>query len=553
MLSNYYMLRLLATSLQARLAGRTIRSLFTQEKDELVIALEGVPHLVVSCRSSENTCFLHPRYVRARTNTLSIMPELEGRRIRSAAIDPMDRIIRISLDDGSCLALRLFRSTSNVLLADAGGTVTGAFRNARVERGRLLPAPAQEHIHDLAAFRETLAARAGVSVQETARAHFPELGPVLLREAFFRADLRGEFPAERLAPGSLDGITSALTSLYTDLSHPQPTLYLREDGSPQVLSPIALSHLAGLAVMRFDDIHDAVRHVVYRRRSAAAFDGQHSVLLARLKEQLRRSHRAAAALRDALSSASDAEEYETAGRLLLGHIQEIPAGARSADLFDGTRSVSVRLDPRLHTVQNAEAYFRKAKHARSAALESRRRLDGLTHRIELGEQLLAHLQEARTMEDLARRMTERAADLRALGMSPQPRQEEPPPFRIFTVDGGFEVWAGKNSANNDLLTFRHARPDDLWFHARGGSGSHVILRVRSAPGEPGKRAKEQAASIAAYYSAMRNARMVPVAVTLRKYVRKPRGASAGTVVIEREKVIFAEPALPPRPDATASP
>jgi predicted ribosome quality control (RQC) complex YloA/Tae2 family protein len=115
---------------------------------------------------------------------------------------------------------------------------------------------------------------------------------------------------------------------------------------------------------------------------------------------------------------------------------------------------------------------------------------------------------------------------------------------VFTVEGGFEVWAGKSSENNDLLTLRHARPNDLWFHARGASGSHVILRVGSAAGTPGKRAKEQAAGIAAYYSRMKTARLVPVAMTERKYVHKPRGAKAGTVTIDREQVIFAVPKLP---------
>jgi predicted ribosome quality control (RQC) complex YloA/Tae2 family protein len=117
-------------------------------------------------------------------------------------------------------------------------------------------------------------------------------------------------------------------------------------------------------------------------------------------------------------------------------------------------------------------------------------------------------------------------------------------FRVFTVDGGFEVWAGKNSANNDLLTLRYAKPDDLWFHARGGSGSHVVLKAHSGKGEPGKRAREQAAGIAAYYSKMKTSGTVAVAMTEKAFVRKPRGSAPGTVVIEREKVIFAQPALP---------
>ena len=147
-------------------------------------------------------------------------------------------------------------------------------------------------------------------------------------------------------------------------------------------------------------------------------------------------------------------------------------------------------------------------------------------------------------------MRARRVDFDALGLRSKEDGKEEIPFRVFVVDGGFEVWAGKNSANNDLLTLRYARPKDLWFHARGSGGSHVILRSGSAPGEPGKRARQQAASIAAYYSKMRNASLVPVTVTEKKYVRKPRGAPAGTVAVERESVLFAAPALPNPPPRT---
>jgi predicted ribosome quality control (RQC) complex YloA/Tae2 family protein len=127
--------------------------------------------------------------------------------------------------------------------------------------------------------------------------------------------------------------------------------------------------------------------------------------------------------------------------------------------------------------------------------------------------------------------------------------EHAPPFRVFTVEGGFQVWAGKDSRNNDLLTMKHARPNDLWFHARGSGGSHVVLRMGSGKGEVSKRAIEQAAAIAAYYSKMKSSKLVPVAMTQRKYVRKPRGAPAGTVAVEREKVLLVEPALPGEKDS----
>ena len=160
------------------------------------------------------------------------------------------------------------------------------------------------------------------------------------------------------------------------------------------------------------------------------------------------------------------------------------------------------------------------------------------------EELLSGLESVAATDDLREFMSVHSIELEELGLGEKSAQKEQLPFRVFTVDGGFEVWAGKSSANNDLLTMKHAKPNDLWFHARGSSGSHVVLKIGSGKGEVSKKAKEQAAGIAAYYSKMKTSKLVPVAMTEKKYVRKPKGSPPGTVTIEREKVIFAEPRLP---------
>jgi predicted ribosome quality control (RQC) complex YloA/Tae2 family protein len=158
--------------------------------------------------------------------------------------------------------------------------------------------------------------------------------------------------------------------------------------------------------------------------------------------------------------------------------------------------------------------------------------------------LLSELERITTRQELKTFMERHHDDLHSPKEDSPSDDQDRPLFRVFVVEGGFEVWAGRSSANNDVLTLRHAKPQDFWFHARGVSGSHVILRVATGRGEPGKRAIRQAASIAAYYSKMRTASMVPVAVTRRKYVHKPKGAPVGSVVLQREDVIMVEPQLP---------
>ena len=229
----------------------------------------------------------------------------------------------------------------------------------------------------------------------------------------------------------------------------------------------------------------------------------------------------------------------------MANLNALPEGVASVDLNGGGPSrVTVPLDPKLSPAQNAQRYFEKARKSRTAYNESRTRLVGTRGSLLLVENLITAASAIQRPEDLTRFLSDHAEELEKVGLGEKAKKREQLPFRIFTVDGGYEVWAGKNGRNNDELTLKHTKPNDLWFHARGGSGSHVVLKTGTGKGEVSKKAKEQAAGIAAYYSKMRNAKVGPVAMTERKYVRKPKGVSPGTVILERENVVFAEPALP---------
>ena len=99
---------------------------------------------------------------------------------------------------------------------------------------------------------------------------------------------------------------------------------------------------------------------------------------------------------------------------------------------------------------------------------------------------------------------------------------------------------GRSSKANDLLTFQHARPDDVWLHARHAAGAHVILRWEGE-GSPPARDLAEAAVLAALHSRARSSGSVPVDWTRRKYVRKPRRAAPGTVIPERVATLFVDP------------
>ncbi len=106
-------------------------------------------------------------------------------------------------------------------------------------------------------------------------------------------------------------------------------------------------------------------------------------------------------------------------------------------------------------------------------------------------------------------------------------------WRTFETDG-FEILVGKGARENDRLTFREAAPHDLWLHASGYAGSHVVVRNPDRLAELPREVVEKAAELAAYHSKAREARgKVEVHLCRASDVRKPRGFPPGRVEIRR--------------------
>jgi predicted ribosome quality control (RQC) complex YloA/Tae2 family protein len=101
---------------------------------------------------------------------------------------------------------------------------------------------------------------------------------------------------------------------------------------------------------------------------------------------------------------------------------------------------------------------------------------------------------------------------------------------------------GKSASNNDELTLKVAQKNDLWLHAKGVSGSHVVIKNQNNKPFPNE-VIHYAAQLAAYYSKSKGSAMVPVIFTPKKFVRKPKGANPGQVFVEKEELILVEPKI----------
>lgn len=237
---------------------------------------------------------------------------------------------------------------------------------------------------------------------------------------------------------------------------------------------------------------------------------------------------------------ADVEALREAGELILAYAWGLPQGESllQVDLGEGKRR-EIPVDPALSPAENANQYFERYQKAKRAA----EKVPALLHE---SEEELAYLHQIRLDLQLAHNRPEIdavEAELGRMGYADTPRQRRglPPdagPLSFVTEDG-FTILVGRNSRQNEEVTFRIARGDDLWLHARGIPGAHVI--VRRAGRDPSEKAVRRAAELAAFYSSAREDKSVEVDVTRRQFVRRRPGGRPGQVTYRDETTLVVAP------------
>ncbi len=241
---------------------------------------------------------------------------------------------------------------------------------------------------------------------------------------------------------------------------------------------------------------------------------------------------------------SDKEtEYKLWAELLLATPNQKTKQGKQIELADYEgNQCKVPLDEKLTLLENSQKYFEKSRSVREEKEHNVSILNNLkTKEIRINKYMneMKEIKDRKQLKDFRNKVN---SEFKELNQTKE--NEEHSKFRVFELSSGYMLYVGKSAANNDELTFGLGKPNDYWFHARGSSGSHAILKFNSKDEKLPKDVLKEAASITAYYSQQRNAKYVQVCYTQRKNVYKPKGSAPGAVVLKREEVIMVEPKLP---------
>jgi predicted ribosome quality control (RQC) complex YloA/Tae2 family protein len=263
---------------------------------------------------------------------------------------------------------------------------------------------------------------------------------------------------------------------------------------------------------------------------------ERKALLAPLERTAHATERRIAGLSHQLELArSERDALRRAGEALLAHQADIPADASDFEV----NGESFELDPRLSVVENAQAYFARYRKAREAEERVPDLLAEAGRTAEFVAELRTLVEVADQMDAIRALRREVAAATGTTPPKPAKQTARSAPYRRVSLGDGWDALVGASAEGNATVTFEVARADDLWLHARGSPGAHVILRTNGAT--PPDEVIERAAELAAQNSAARGANAVEVDVASRRYVKKIAGGRPGLVRYSNERTVLVTP------------
>lgn len=479
---------------------------------------------------------------------------VEGAWISAVRQPPWERVLIFDLDGPQgvfSLIAEPMERRANVLLVRDDGVIVECIRRVGPQENRVRvslpgkpyqPPPPQRLKRDPLALTQTLLGdmldnEPGERAREILTRRVLGVSPLLGKELVFRAT--GGINT-KAADTSARALLAAIGELFGAFRAGawQPGT-AQDEGAVIAYAAYPLTHLPGWTPA--SSMSEAVACFYGPLVGEDAYAAARRPVAEAIAEARARVARKLESLRGSLQDDAAFEHLRQSGELLLAYQYTLAPGARelrAAYDVDGPELV-IALDPALTPLENARRYFEKYEKAKRA-----RR--GVPELVAAAEQELAYLDQLAIDLDMARNWPDIGEVQEALQRSgywrgPRtagPRGAASAPLKV-TTESGAVIWVGRNARQNDMVTFDRGGPGDLWLHARGVPGAHVI--IKAGAGDVPDAVIRRAAEIAAYYSAARGEARALVDVTRRKYVRKIKGGKPGMVTYRNEQPIEVTP------------
>ena len=461
--------------------------------------------------------------------------------------------------------------------------------------------------------------------QSVARAIFQKLSGVsilLAREIVYRANLDEHITLEECGDYELTRIEQSFGQIRSALINQdyQPTIVTSSNQELIDYAAVTLHHLAEPPNQceQFSSISELLDNYFQLKQHQNRWQVTKHALTRSLTTHLERAYRKSSLREDSLYQVQEAERYRLFGELLMTNLYQIPHGAEATTLENlyqpGEPPVTIPLNVQLSPVENAQHYFKLYNKARRSLQIVEEQFQIVQAEVKYLESVGQSIEIANTLEDLEeirielveqgymkshtpaerrKKMMGKSGEKNYIGPAGKPGSKKNNKVNkkgvkakgkdsklknddqyqgisplSFKSSDGYAILIGKNNKQNDYLTLKVARKQDVWLHVKEIPGSHVIIRAdlpvaaendentNTPVGAAGSaassmelipdlnvttRALREAALLAAYFSKARYSGSVPVDYALRRHIRKPAGAKPGYVIYDHHQTIYVTP------------
>lgn len=550
------------------IAGGRVEKIYQPEKDEIVLLIKSAKEnmrLVISANSQNSRLYITNE---AKENPQSppmfcmlLRKHIASGKILSVKSVDFERIAEILIESRNELGdtvnkriiCEIMGKNSNIILVDEKGKIIDSVKHVDLTVSRVrnifpgltytLP-PDGDRLNPLNLSQDEFLsvlsdAPEGKNIDKALTSALSGISPLMAREACYKAlgagnKVMGEMTAEDKKKVSL-----VLYNMFQRIKNndfESVVLYKKGDKNPVDFAVYPVEQYGeGYETKKTEGICRAMEIFYSEKDSAERMRQRSYALLKNINQKLERVQKKIALLHTTLTDSEEREKYRIAGDIITANLHRINRGDKALTAInyydEEQKEITIALDESKSPSKNAQMYYKKYAKAKTAETEAKKQLEIAMEDLEYLESVIANIEMAKTPSELEEIRTE-LIDQHILPKTQTKKKAKankvsaPEEYEYM----GYTIYSGKNNLQNDYLTLKMGRANDLWLHTKNIPGSHVL--VKSKGEEFPDKVIEAAAKIAAVNSKGKNAPKTDVDYCVVSHVKKPNGAKAGMVIYE---------------------
>lgn len=559
----------IAFELTENIIGARIEKIQQPEKDEIILILHRDRQTIkLSISAGANnpriniTSITKENPKAAPMFCMLLRKHLTGSRILSVNQTGFERVIEIEFESYDELGFmskkyiisEIMGKYSNIIFCDRNKKIISAIKIidfTTSQKRQILPGmqyeppPSQGKLNPFEIrekeFIELLNKNTDVPREKFITDHFMGIAALTAREIVFQSENNSD-----------SGLWKSFSTILKKISEKQfvPVMIYNRQSKPVDFSFMPVCQYGDMAEYHIFESFGKLIDDYYGLREKSERIRQRSADIAKLISNVESRLTKKIALQEAdLRACAEKETFKSYGDMITSNIYRLRKGMKNVRLInyycDPPEETDLTLDENKTPVQNAQFYYKRYNKAKAAERE-------LTRQLEYAKSELLYIrtiEEAHSKAENEAEINEIRQELYESGYasrmkdyfdmgSAKKKTTASKPLEFLT-DSGLKLLCGKNNRQNDYVTMKCASKNDYWFHVKNAPGSHVVLLFDNPDKtEPDPLDFIQAASVAAYYSKLRDGINIPVDYTQIRNVKKPNGSKPGFVIYTSNKTAY---------------